>query len=112
MFITISARDYSSKGGTENSAFDASKKPEGMEAVRRLGRLHSFGLPWPRKKKFTSISIIMVPVIAPAPRLTTCLHMPLSDDTAMLTCMVLAVACSCGSSQTLLTSSRSGTPRR
>ena len=39
MFITISARDYSSKGGTENSAFDASKKPEGMEAVRRLGRL-------------------------------------------------------------------------
>ena len=37
MFITISARDYSSKGGTENSAFDASKKPEGMEARERVG---------------------------------------------------------------------------
>ena len=54
MFITISARDYSSKGGTENSAFDASKKPEGMEAVRlgrlRLGRLRMGRLVWPRKK--------------------------------------------------------------
>ena len=30
----------------------------------------------------------MVPAAAPAPRLTTWLHMPLSDDTAILTCMV------------------------
>ena len=78
--------------------------------LRRLGRLLS--LAPAKKKKRASISSIMVSVIAPAPRLTTCLHMPLSDDTAMLTCMVVAVAYSCGSSQTLLTSSRSWTPSR
>ena len=45
----------------------------------------------------------MVPAVAPALRLTTCLHMPLSDDIAMLTCMVLAVACSCATAALLST---------